>query len=174
MDSPIPADLTSRFGDTLALAADGAWEIVAADAVAAREALVFLGRECQPPFDYFIDLLGVDAGDHIEVITQLSRVMTGELVRVKVRVARRGGAVSTVSDIWPGASWPERELMEMFGVNVEGHPDPRHLLLPEDWKGFPLRKDYVYPAEHPWLSRDPLHEGPSAGPPGDVEAAGGR
>lgn len=53
-------------------------------------------------------------------------------------------------------------MLEMYGIGVEGHPDPRHLLLPEGWKGFPLRKDYEYPQDHPWLRRDPLREEPAA------------
>ena len=50
----------------------------------------------------------------------------------------------------------------MFGIAIEGHPDPRKLLLPEDWEGYPLRKDYEYPLEHPYLRPDPLHEDPAA------------
>ena len=50
--------------------------------------------------------------------------------------------------------------MEMYGVTVEGHPDPRNLLLPEGWEGYPLRKDYEYPSDHPYLSRDPMREDP--------------
>ena len=82
------------------------------------------------------------------------------VVRAKTRVSRQGGSVATVTDIWVGASWPERELMEMYGVTVEGHPDPRNLLLPEGWKGYPLRKEYEYPEEHPYLTQDPMHEEP--------------
>ena len=159
MTVTIPPDLTDHFPDALTVAPDGAWEITV-PAAKAREALEYLGRDRRPPFDYFIDLFGVDYGEEFEVVYHLSRVLTGELVRVRLRLPRRGPTVKTVSDIWAGASWPERELMEMFGIAVEGHPDPRHLLLPEDWKGYPLRKDYQYPADHPWLSRDPMREDP--------------
>jgi NADH:ubiquinone oxidoreductase subunit C len=50
------------------------------------------------------------------------------------------------------AQWHERECAEMFGINFRGHPDPRHILLPEDWIGFPLRKDYVFPDEYHGIS----------------------
>ena len=155
----IPADLTERFGDALSVAPDGAWEI-ALPPGELRAALEWLGREREPAFDHLIDLFGVDYGEEFEVIYHISRALAAELVRVRTRVPRQGGSVPTVTDIWAGASWPERELMEMYGVTVEGHPDPRNLLLPEGWKGYPLRKDYEYPEYHPYLARDPLHEEP--------------
>ena len=156
-----PADLVERFGEALTTASDGAWELqVPSEAV--HQALAYLGAERVPPFDLFVDMFGVDYGDEFEVVYHLSRVMTPELVRIRTRVPRRGGKVTTATDIWAGASWPERELIEMYGVMVEGHPDPRNLLLPTGWKGFPLRKDYEYPQDHPYLARDPLHEDPAA------------
>lgn len=158
MINSLPADLTEYFGDAICVASDGAWELSLAPEQV-RAAMEFLGLQREPAFDYFINVAGVDYGDEIEVFWQVSQVCSADIVRVTTRVSRRGGAVPTVTDIWPGAGWPERELMEMFGVTVTDTPDPRHLLLPQDWKGFPLRKDYVYP-DHPWLTRDPIHEDP--------------
>jgi NADH-quinone oxidoreductase subunit C len=63
-------------------------------------------------------------------------------IRAKVRLRGDDPHVATVSPIWPSANWLEREVWDLFGVAFDGHPDPRRLLMPEDWEGFPLRKDY--------------------------------
>ena len=63
-------------------------------------------------------------------------------VRVKVRLPGEDPHVGTASGIWPAANWLEREVWDLFGIAFDGHPDPRRLLMPEDWEGFPLRKDY--------------------------------
>jgi NADH-quinone oxidoreductase subunit C len=62
-------------------------------------------------------------------------------VRLKVRLAK-DEPIATVIPVWPGAGWPEREVFDLFGIVFEGHPDLRRLLMPEDWEGYPLRKDY--------------------------------
>jgi NADH-quinone oxidoreductase subunit C len=63
-------------------------------------------------------------------------------LRLKVRVAGDDARLPTVSEIWPAANWPERELWDLFGLGFEGHPDLRRILMPDDWEGHPLRKDY--------------------------------
>ena len=63
-------------------------------------------------------------------------------LRIKVRLPSVDAHVDTVSGIWPAANWLEREVWDLFGIAFDGHPDPRRLLMPEDWEGFPLRKDY--------------------------------
>ena len=63
-------------------------------------------------------------------------------LRVKVRLPGVDPHVATVSGVWPAANWLEREVWDLFGISFEGHPDPRRLLMPEDWDGYPLRKDY--------------------------------
>jgi NADH/F420H2 dehydrogenase subunit C len=67
-------------------------------------------------------------------------------VRIKIRVAD-GGSAPSVSSVWPGASWLEREVFDLFGIPFEGHPDLRRILMPDDWQGHPQRKDY--PLEGP-------------------------
>jgi NADH-quinone oxidoreductase subunit C len=63
-------------------------------------------------------------------------------LRLKVRLAADSAHLATVSAVWPAANWLEREVWDLFGIVFDGHPDPRRLLMPEDWEGFPLRKDY--------------------------------
>ncbi len=67
-------------------------------------------------------------------------------VRLKVFLPREGDLkVPSLYSLFHGADWQERETYDMFGINFEGHPHPKRLLMPEDWKGWPLRKDYVQP-----------------------------
>jgi len=63
-------------------------------------------------------------------------------LRLKVRLNADGAHVATLTGIWPAANWLEREVWDLFGIVFDGHPDPRRLLMPEDWDGYPLRKDY--------------------------------
>jgi NADH-quinone oxidoreductase subunit C len=63
-------------------------------------------------------------------------------LRMKVRLHGADAHLATVSDVWPAANWLEREVWDLFGVAFDGHPDPRRLLMPEDWEGYPLRRDY--------------------------------
>ena len=63
-------------------------------------------------------------------------------LRLKVRLQGEDAHIRTVSDLWPAANWLEREVWDLFGIVFDGHPDPRRLLMPEDWEGYPLRKDY--------------------------------
>jgi NADH-quinone oxidoreductase subunit C len=79
-------------------------------------------------------------------------------VRLRLKVALQGddAHVATVSDLWPAANWLEREVWDLYGVVFDGHPDPRRLLMPEDWEGYPLRKDYPLQIRMPARSSSPL------------------
>jgi NADH-quinone oxidoreductase subunit C len=77
-------------------------------------------------------------------------------LRMKVRLHGADAHVATVSGIWPAANWLEREVWDLFGIVFDGHPDPRRLLMPEDWEGFPLRKDSPVQIRRPPHVAEPL------------------
>ncbi len=93
-------------------------------------------------FDYIRCLCGVDYPDHVTVVYHLFATKTKSKITVRTDVSKNSPAVSSVTDIWAGADWPERETAEMFGLVFEGHPDPRRLLLTDDNDAMPLRKDF--------------------------------
>ena len=73
-------------------------------------------------------------------------------LRLKVYLPEDEPAVETVTTVWPGANWPEREVMDMMGIDFKGHPDKRRILMPEDWNGHPHRRDYPLGYETPMFS----------------------
>jgi NADH-quinone oxidoreductase subunit C len=77
-------------------------------------------------------------------------------LRVRVQLPASAPSVPTVSSIWPSANWQEREVFDMFGIVFEDHPDPTRLLMPEDWEGHPLRKDYPVQIKLPVRTYEPL------------------
>jgi len=96
-------------------------------------------------FDMCADLTAVHwpdkAGQEFEIVAMLYSVPKNRRLRVKASVAD-GDACPSVTGIWAGADWLERETYDMFGIRFDGHPDLRRILLPEDWPGYPLRKEY--------------------------------
>jgi NADH-quinone oxidoreductase subunit C len=108
----------------------------------------------------FVDACGLERETFLEVVYRFSLVSRRETVTVRAQMPKENAVVASLAELYPGARWPEREYAEMYGITVTGHPDLRHLLLPEGWEGYPLRKDYQYPNEHPYLAKDPLREDP--------------
>jgi NADH-quinone oxidoreductase subunit C len=87
---------------------------------------------------------------------QYEQAAPARRLRLKVRVAGDDARLPTVSGIWPVANWPERELWDLFGIGFEDHPDLRRLLMPDDWDGHPLRKDYPVQIKMAVKSTQPL------------------
>jgi NADH-quinone oxidoreductase subunit C len=83
------------------------------------------------------------------VIYQLTSITENLSIQVRVPVAAIRPVVPTVSGVFASANWREREAWDMFGIRFEGHPDPRRILMPADWEGHPLRKDYPLGYEEP-------------------------
>lgn len=105
----------------------------------------FLHDDEEALFDMCTDLTAVHwpdrAGQEFDVVILLYSVPKNRRLRVKVSLAD-GEACPSVTSIWAGANWMEREVFDMFGLRFEGHPDLRRILLPADWPGHPLRKEY--------------------------------
>jgi len=108
-------------------------------------------------FDHLSDLTAVDyltydpprnlptgiVGQRFEVVVHLSNMTTRERVRLRVQVPVDEPAIPTLFDLWPGSEALEREVFDMFGINFVDHPDMCRILMPDDWVGHPLRKDYA-------------------------------
>ena len=117
-------------------------------------------------------LIDVTAADHVAtegvfhvVYVLRSYVRPGEPLIVKAKVDGRDPRIETVTSLWPGANWPEREVWDMFGIRFTGHPNLRRIMMYEEFEGHPLRKSYPVskrqplveerdPIANPWPSRD--------------------
>ncbi len=110
-----------------------------------RRAAELLHGDAELGFSYLCDVTGVDRfpiEPRFEVNYHLVSFTRRERLRVKVRVGSDHPEVASVTSVWSGANWHEREVYDLFGVRFDGHPDLRRILMPEDWEGHPLRKDY--------------------------------
>ncbi|AFM42511.1 NADH/F420H2 dehydrogenase, subunit C [Desulfosporosinus acidiphilus SJ4] len=95
------------------------------------------------PCDFLHDLAGMDLVDHLEVVYQLTSLNGPQHLRVKAIVDRENPVVDSVTRIWQGADYLEREAYDMFGIQFKGHPNLKRIYLWDDFEGYPLRKDYV-------------------------------
>ena len=94
-------------------------------------------------FRYLRNVAGVDYETHMEVVYHLLNMDSGDTYCVKVRTNRDHPSVPSVVSVWVTADWQEREIYDLLGIAFPGHPDLRRIMLPDDWVGHPLRKDYV-------------------------------
>ena len=120
----------------------------------------FLRDDPDLGFDLLTSVTGVDrlrlpdARPRFEVVYHLCSIAHKRRLRLKLRVDE-GQAVPSVSGVWETADWHEREVFDLFGIPFEGHPDLRRLLMPEDWEGHPLRKDYPVESAPRWWEEEP-------------------
>ncbi len=138
--------IKQRFGDAITEAvATLGQQILRVKKDAYLELCRYLRDDEEFPFDMCTDLTAIHwperAGQEFDVVLLLYSVAKNRRLRVKVGLAD-GDACPSVTSIWEGANWMEREVFDMFGVKFDGHPDLRRILLPEDWPGHPLRKEY--------------------------------
>jgi len=121
------------------------------------EACDLLKRDSDTPFNYLSDVTCVHFPDRSEapfdVVYNLYSIPANDRVRLKVATTDEEG-VDSVTSVWPAANWMEREVYDLFGVTFRNHPDLRRLLLPPDWEGHPLRKDYPLEfVENQWTKK---------------------
>jgi NADH-quinone oxidoreductase subunit C len=110
-----------------------------------REACALLRDDSQCTFNFLSDVTCVDwfpAEPRFEVVYHLLSIAKKERVRLKVKLNSSSPVVDSLTPLWPGANYFEREIFDLFGIRFSGHPYLRRLLMPEDWEGYPLRKDY--------------------------------
>lgn len=116
----------------------------------------FLRDDGESLFNYLSDLTCVHyptRAEPFEVVYNLYSISRNERVRLKVSLAE-GAPVDSVTGVWPTADWMEREVFDLFGISFNNHPDLRRILLPLDWEGHPLRKDYPLEfIENEWTKR---------------------
>jgi len=108
-----------------------------------HELMSWLKTDQQTRFDYLFCLTGVDWGKELGVVYHLESTIHRHILVVKVQTTDREDPIfDSVQDIWPTANFHEREVFDLFGIKFKGHPNLKRLFMPEDWNGFPLRKDY--------------------------------
>jgi NADH-quinone oxidoreductase subunit C len=103
----------------------------------------FLKERGDLGFDYPMSITAVEWPESFEVVYHLYSIPHRHYVTLKVKLPKEKPSVASVTSVWKGANWQEREVYDMFGIEFEGHPDPRRILTDEGFEGFPLRKDFV-------------------------------
>jgi NADH-quinone oxidoreductase subunit C len=143
---PLVQKLKTKFGEAIGEASEFIGQLsVRVERERIVEVCDFLRQDEETSFNYLSDVTCVHYPERVdapfEVVYNLFSIPTYQRVRLKVRTDDSVG-VASVTGVWPAANWLEREVYDLFGVPFEGHPDLRRLLLPPDWEGHPLRKDY--------------------------------
>ena len=153
---PLVEKLKSQFGEAIGEAVEFVGQLsIIVDRGRIVEICDFLKSKPETNFDYLSDLTCVHYPERREapfdIVYNLFSISNNERVRLKVRTS---DTVDSVTSVWPAANWLEREVFDLFGVRFNNHPDLRRLLLPPDWEGHPLRKDYPLEfIENAWTER---------------------
>jgi NADH-quinone oxidoreductase subunit C len=108
-------------------------------------AMTFLRDDSQLRFNLLCDVTCVDwypSEPRFEVVYELRSIPRNKRVRVKVKLTSDDARIQSVINVWPSSNFFEREVFDLFGVYFEGHPYLRRIMMPEDWEGHPMRKDY--------------------------------
>jgi NADH-quinone oxidoreductase subunit C len=108
------------------------------------DVMAFLKQDPSLAFDYVECMVGTDypAKGYIEVAVYVQSLSKNHFINAKVRADRDNPVIPSLTSLFRGVNWEEREIFDLLGVTFEGHPDLRRIMMPDDWKGHPLRKDY--------------------------------
>ncbi|HZN08787.1 MAG TPA: NADH-quinone oxidoreductase subunit C [Pyrinomonadaceae bacterium] len=157
-DHPLVRKLKAQFNDAIGDASEFIGQLsIRVQRERIVEVCEFLKNDENTPFNYLSDLTCVhypDRGDApFEVVYNLFSIPANERVRLKVGTTEET-SVDSVTGVWPAANWLEREVFDLFGIRFANHPDLRRLLLPPDWEGHPLRKDFPLEfVENAWTEK---------------------
>jgi NADH-quinone oxidoreductase subunit C len=105
----------------------------------------YMAKEPSLGFTFLSDIAVVDKfplEPRFEINYQFLSMERQERIRLKVRLGGKDASIASVTPLFPTANWHEREAFDLFGIRFEGHPDLKRILMPDDWEGHPLRKDY--------------------------------
>jgi NADH-quinone oxidoreductase subunit C len=155
---PLVQKLKAQFAETIGEALEFLGQVsVRVDRERIVEVCTYLRDDAETRFDYLSDVTCVHYPERgarpFEVVYNLFSIDLNQRVRLKVDTDDSAG-VESVTGVWPAANWLEREVFDLFGVPFNGHPDLRRLLLPPDWDGHPLRKDYPLEfVENGWTTK---------------------
>ncbi|MHB1051214.1 MAG: NADH-quinone oxidoreductase subunit C [Bacteroidota bacterium] len=143
----IHENLKSKFGDAIL---DAKLENVPDPFIkirpdAIKDVCEFCKNDERLQFDYLMCLSGVDFKGKLGVVYHLHSMTLRHKIVLKAEVPTETPDVPSVESVWKTANWHEREAFDLYGLNFTGHPDLRRILLPYDWEGHPLRKDYEVP-----------------------------
>lgn len=129
------------------------------------ELLRWLRDDASMRMNHLRSLCGVDNGrrkepglSRFEVVYNLYSIPLRHEIRIRAEVGDKEPAVDSVVYLWPGADWLERETFDLLGIHFNNHPDLRRVLMPEDWSGHPLRKDYPLKGKEEWVGMTELLE----------------
>ncbi len=152
--------LTKKFGDAiLKTSSDHGDEVVSVKRDKLTEIATWLRDDASAAFDAPVFCTCIDnLGDEprFEVCYQLRSTTHRHRIRVKVPLEEDDLKVASLTALWPGLNWLERECFDMYGVEFEGHPDLRRIYMYEEFVGYPLRKDYPKDKRQPLVRRDDL------------------
>ncbi|HYP28485.1 MAG TPA: NADH-quinone oxidoreductase subunit C [Blastocatellia bacterium] len=157
-DDPLINRIRDRFSGAITEAvATLGQQIIRVNRESYLELCRFLHDDGEASFDMCTDLTAIHwperAGEEFDVVVLLYSVAKNRRLRVKTALAENA-ACPSVTHIWAGADWMEREVYDMFGIRFDGHPDLRRILLPVDWPGHPLRKEYpIEYRDNEWTDR---------------------